>query len=84
MDPTMNCRQALAALRAEQGGRLSDRARWQTVILLSTYAQQELCSRDFSRALSLLIERAERSGRLHVATAAREVLHGWQSQAVTP
>lgn len=82
MDPTTYCENAIRVLREEQGGRLSDPASFQMVVLLSSYGQQELSPRDFTTAVTLLIERSERSGRTKMAEAARRILSDWQSGSV--
>lgn len=81
MDPTTYCREAIELLREEQGGTLSDPSSFQAIVLLSSYGQQELVPEDFTAALRLLIDRAERSGRPNMAAAARAVLRDWQSRS---
>ena len=84
MDTAAYCRQAIEALRDEQGGSFSDPGSRQTVIVLSSLGQQGLSARDFTRALSLLIESSERSQQPRLAEATRRILSEWAGQERGP
>ena len=81
MEPAVYCRTTIATLREQQGGRLSDPATFQSIVVLSSFGQQELSAREFDTALSLLIERSEWAVQPRMARAARAILEDWQARS---
>ena len=81
MDSAAYCEQAIGTLRDQQDGSFSDPGSHQAVIVLSSLGQQGRSARDFTRALSLLIESSERSRQPKLAEAVRRILDDWRSKA---
>ena len=80
MDSATYCKQAISALRDHRAGALG-LGDLQAVVVLSSFSQQELAPRNFTRALNLLVDRSERTGQPRLAEAARRILDDWRSKA---
>ena len=83
MDPKQYCQQAMRELR-KATPTAAPTQHHQRVVVLAYFADVPPTEQDFATQLKRLAESSERSGRIALATAAREVLADWEERRAMP